>query len=198
MIKQIVFDNGGVIVSSSSKFFLPKFLPYTNRTLSSLIHSYRELAHNLDTGSESEKSFYARFTKHMGLRCDWRKIHKLRYGVTKLIPGMTVVVRKLAERYPLYMLNNEYREFMEFLLSRFTYFQYFKGRLTSYDVGCRKPDPKFFKMFLQKFHVKASECLFIDDREDNIHVAHQLGFQVIRFENRRQLLHELKRIGIKV
>src|SRR3989344_3854478 len=114
MIKQIVFDNGGVIVSSSSKYFLPKFLPYTDRTLSALVHSYRELAHNLDTGQESEKAFYARFTKHMGLRCHWRTIHKLRYGVTHLIPRMPMLVKKLSVRYPLYMLNNEYREFMDF------------------------------------------------------------------------------------
>ncbi|HLD12473.1 MAG TPA: HAD family phosphatase [Candidatus Nanoarchaeia archaeon] len=198
MIKQIVFDNGGVIVSSSSRFFLPKFLRYTDKTLSSLVHSYRELAHDLDTGKESEKSFYARFTKHMALRCHWRTIHKLRYGVTRLIPGMTKLVHDLSQHYPLYMLNNEYREFMDFLLRKFSYFQYFRHRLTSCDTGLRKPDQKFFELFLKKFNLKASECLFIDDREDNIHTAHKLGFQVIRFENHRQVMHELRRIGVKV
>ena len=108
-----------------------------------------------------------------------------------------MLVHKLFKRYPLYMLNNEYREFMDFLLHKFSYFKYFKERFTSCDAGCRKPDPRFFKLFLQKFKLKASECLFIDDREDNISAAHKLGFQVIRFEGYPALVKELKRLGVR-
>ena len=36
------------------------------------------------------------------------------------------------------------------------------------------------------FSCQAEECLFIDDREENVAVARELGMQVVRFEGYEQ------------
>ncbi|MCR4565154.1 MAG: HAD-IA family hydrolase, partial [Bacteroidales bacterium] len=53
--------------------------------------------------------------------------------------------------------------------------------------GVKKPDPAFFKILLERFHLKAEECVFIDDNEKNVEGARALGFTGIRFTDRPAL-----------
>ncbi|MDO8628788.1 MAG: HAD family phosphatase [Nanoarchaeota archaeon] len=197
MIKHIVFDNGGVLVSSSSKFFIPKYLKYTDKSFATVVKSYRELAKPLDTGRETEVEFYSRFMKHMGIRCSLKEILRHRYAVSKKIPGMLRLVIKLSKHYELFMLNNEYREFMDFLIKKYSmYDQYFKKRVTSFEVGVRKPDVKIFRLFVKKFSLKPHECVFIDDREDNVSSAKSIGMKAVHFQNFEQCVRELRQLGV--
>ncbi len=199
MIKNIVFDNGGVLVSSSSHFFIPKYSKYTDKSVESMIKSYRELALPLDTGKETEEEFYVRFMKHMHISCSLQEILRHRYAVSKQISGMFKVVKHLSKNYSLFMVNNEYREFMDFLVEKYLlYDKYFKKRVTSFEVGIRKPDVKIFRIFLKKFSLKSFECVFIDDREDNVAAAKHVGMKAIHFTGKKQLLAELKRLGVKI
>ncbi len=196
MIKNIIFDNGGVIVKSSSRFFIPLFKKYTNKSVPTMMQSYWEMAKRLDTGYESEKSFYKRFSNHMQLTCHWSTIHKIRYSIARLIPGTLAMVRKLQKHYQLYMLNNEYKEFMQFLRKKYGYFKYFKGIVTSYQAHCRKPDAKIYRMLLKKYHLKPHESVFIDDKKENVHTAKMLGLHAIHFKNIRQLKKDLQKLGV--
>ena len=58
----------------------------------------------------------------------------------------------------------------------------------SSEVGVCKPDPKIFQRALEQLGVEASETLFIDDRERNIHGANALGIHAIHYRNRSQAM----------
>ena len=45
----------------------------------------------------------------------------------------------------------------------------------SFECGMRKPELEFFQNILEKEQLIAEECLFIDDRIENIDAAIQLG-----------------------
>ena len=45
---------------------------------------------------------------------------------------------------------------------------------------------------MEKYDVKGEDCLFIDDREDNVVAARDLGMQAIRFEDYEQVREELE------
>ena len=49
----------------------------------------------------------------------------------------------------------------------------------SYQVGLRKPDPKFYYYVLDKLGVKPTEALFIDDIKENVEAASNLGIRTI-------------------
>lgn len=198
MIKNIIFDNGGVMVKSSSKSFIPLFKKYSNKPVHTMMQSYWEMARKLDTGYESEKSFYKRFSNHMELKCHWSTIHKIRYSIARLIPGTLNIVKNLSKKYPLYMLNNEYKEFMRFLQKKYNYFKYFKGRVTSYQAHCRKPDARIYKLLLEKYNLKPHESVFIDDKKENVRVARKIGMHAIHFRNANQLKSELGKIGVNI
>ena len=44
-----------------------------------------------------------------------------------------------------------------------------------------KPDEKIYRTFLEKYGLKADECLFVDDREENVIGAQSVGMQTFRF-----------------
>lgn len=198
MIKCIIFDNGGVLSTTSSRFFIPKFMKYTAKSLDTLMKSYWEMAYPLDTGRESEIDFYKKYSNHMALKTPIKNILKIRRSIIKPIKGTINIIKSLKKKkYRLAMLNNEYKECMDYLLRKYSYFKYFKTRVTSSDAHCRKPDSKIYHIMISKLKLKPHECLFVDDLEANIHTARKLGIKTILFKNPAQLKKDLKSYGIE-
>ncbi|MBQ8439614.1 MAG: HAD-IA family hydrolase, partial [Clostridia bacterium] len=59
--------------------------------------------------------------------------------------------------------------------------KYFKNKIVSGDVHCRKPDQKIYDIALKQIQAEANECLFIDDNINNILSAQKLGINSILF-----------------
>lgn len=82
----------------------------------------------------------------------------------------------------LYVLSNAsdlfYRYFPNFLP-----FDYFDGILVSSDVHLIKPDIRIYELMLETYQLTAEECLFIDDRLDNVNGAIAAGIQGYQFRN---------------
>lgn len=58
----------------------------------------------------------------------------------------------------------------------------------SSEVGVCKPDPKIFHSALEQLGVKASQTVFVDDREINVDGAKALGIHAIHYKNRSQVI----------
>jgi len=65
--------------------------------------------------------------------------------------------------------------------------------VVSYDQVIQKPDPLFFKSYLEIVKVQPSEVIFIDNKKKNINTAKNLGFQTVHFKRASQLKKELRR-----
>ena len=59
----------------------------------------------------------------------------------------------------------------------------FDGGVASCEVHINKPDPRIYKALLEKYHLKAQESVFIDDRLDNVQAAFRLGFAGIQMKD---------------
>lgn len=97
-----------------------------------------------------------------------------------------------AAGFELHGLSNWSSEKFASVRTRYPFFQLFETILLSGDVKLVKPDPRIFGVLLERIGRSASECLFIDDSEQNIETARTLGFETIRFESADQLLGELQ------
>ena len=51
----------------------------------------------------------------------------------------------------------------------------------SFIEGVVKPDPEIYKILLNRYDLKAEECVFIDDTEENVIGAEKLGIKGIVF-----------------
>jgi len=48
-------------------------------------------------------------------------------------------------------------------------------------MGCKKPDPRFFKIVQSELNAAASDILFIDDKAANVEAASVLGWRAFHF-----------------
>jgi putative hydrolase of the HAD superfamily len=58
----------------------------------------------------------------------------------------------------------------------------FDAVVISCEVGLAKPDPRIFRLCLERLGLSAADALFVDDRADNVEAAASLGLQTLRFE----------------
>jgi putative hydrolase of the HAD superfamily len=77
---------------------------------------------------------------------------------------------------------------------KFTFIDKIDGRVVSGFVGMVKPDAEIYELLMKKYGLNAKECVFIDDRAENIKAAKALGMEGIVFEDYNQGSGELTNI----
>jgi putative hydrolase of the HAD superfamily len=78
---------------------------------------------------------------------------------------------------------------------KFTFIDKIDGRVVSGFEGMVKPDAEIYKLLMDRYGLKAEECVFIDDRPENIEAAKALGMEGIVFESYEQASEELEKIA---
>ena len=184
MIKNLIYDFGRVLVTydfehiSSFGFaseedlqsFVnivsdPAFVRRCDLELIPFEDLIREMQHTYPQWKEQWQLFYDRYLEF----------------VTGEMPGMHAYMTELKARgYKLYGLSNWcstiYRVMKEYKI-----FNLLDGFVVSSDYQVVKPDPAIYRILLDKYDLKAEECIFADDRADNVEAAQQVGMQAIVF-----------------
>ena len=83
--------------------------------------------------------------------------------------------------YGIYVLSNASDLFYEYF-PRLLPLDFFDGVFVSSDYHMLKPDAEIYIAFLNKYGLKGEECLFIDDREENVSGARKVGMNTFLFE----------------
>lgn len=99
----------------------------------------------------------------------------------KLRDDFLSVIRDLKKEYKIAMLSNDVSEWSKYLRIYFEIEDIFDELIISGEVSYRKPDKKIYEIFLNKVNAKAKDCVFIDDIEENLKSAKELGINVIKF-----------------
>ncbi len=196
MYKNIIFDLGGVMIDFDPKSFLVDRI--CNAEMEELVYRLTfgsETWQLLDAGLISRHEGNHRMLASaqeagcafevQGVLDDWVNILRPRLRMQEL-------VRRLKNHgYCVYYLSNMPQDVLEMLKVRGVLDQ-FDGGVASCEVKANKPDPAIYQAFLDKYHLKASECVFIDDRQENVTTAFSLGFMGIRMrENVGTLVRNL-------
>ena len=86
-----------------------------------------------------------------------------------------------AKGYGIYILSNASDLFYTYF-PKFLPLDFFDGVFVSSDYLMLKPDVEIYKAFLAKYGLTAGECLFVDDREDNVAGAGKAGLNTFCFK----------------
>lgn len=70
----------------------------------------------------------------------------------------------------------------------------FDASVLSGEVGMVKPYPEIYLLTAERLEVEASECLFIDDSEDNCAGACEAGMKSLLFRSTHQAVSDMKRL----
>ena len=195
MIKNLIFDFGKVLVDYDFKAFFRKYIPNTERCQAFTPVLYNEeLQQMLD---REERPFDV-------IMEDWIENHKefeheIRYFnehypeiVTNEVEGMYELLTQLkAEGYKLYGLTNWCSK-VYLPMAQFPIFKLLDGQIISSEEKVIKPEPEIYQRLFDKSNLKPEECIFADDRVENIEGGSRLGMDGIVFKDAKQYERELR------
>lgn len=116
--------------------------------------------------------------------------------VGNAMPGMQELLCDLKTHgYSLYGLTNwSYKVYA--VLEKYPIFRMLTGCVISSEEHIIKPDPRIYKCILNRYHLEATESIFVDDKQTNVEAAISCGMHAFLFTGAEQLRHDLKQIGV--
>ena len=203
MIKNLVFDFGGVIASISRDNAVRTFTRLGVADAEHILDKYHQtgIFQELEEGKLSEAEYRQRLGGLCGRSLGYGEVQQAWLG---FITGVDVeqlrYLERLRGRYRLYLLSNTNPYVMGWACSpRFTaegkpLEEYFDGLYLSYRLGATKPDARVFECLLRDEALVPGETLFVDDGPSNIEVARRLGMHTLLAENGVSWKERLERL----
>ena len=201
MIKNIIFDFGGVLMDWNPRYYFKDYFNDDEKMeffLDSI--ATNEWNAQQDKGRALKEATDLLVKQHP----DWEKEIRGYYDnwTTMLrgeIPQGVSVLKELAKtRYSLYGLTNWSHETFPYALENYDFFQLFEGKIVvSGEEKLIKPDPEIWHVLLKRYNLKPEESVFIDDNFENCKTAKSLGFQTVWITESTDLKKELIDLGVK-
>jgi len=110
--------------------------------------------------------------------------------------GMESLIQKLEKKYKICIATNEGKMVTKYKIEGSGILPYLSKVIPSYLLREIKPSPHFYKKMLKIIGATADECVFVDDKQENINGARSLGIQSILFKDTKQLEEEFVRLQI--
>lgn len=106
-------------------------------------------------------------------------------------PEVWQEVRTLKEQgYKIYLLSN-YSDYLFHLhTENADFMKILDGKIISYEPNYVKPEPEIYECLLERYHLKREECLFFDDRLENVKGSHAVGMDAVQVTS-REMIHDL-------
>ena len=113
--------------------------------------------------------------------------HALHQILVSIAPYKIALLRKLSEKYDIYMLSNNNpiatkRAEEMFREGGFTMENDFKKCYISYQMKMLKPSADFYTAVIEDIALPAEEMLFIDDSQKNVDAAIDAGLPAVYYE----------------
>lgn len=199
MIKNVVFDVGNVLVDFRWREMMEELgIPedIQDKFEKSVFGS--ELWHSYDHGTISDEEIYEKLKERNKDNAEafehvWEHRAELVRPYDYAVPWIKTLKR---EGLGVYIISNYPKNLfaMHEEQGSFPFLKYVDGKIVSGVVKMIKPEAEIYEELLKQYHLKASECVFIDDREENVEGAKAVGMQGIvltSFEQANAALREL-------
>lgn len=202
MIKNIIFDMGGVLIDHNPEKVLTAHFGKEIADIISAEIFRNPLWAERDRGVVTSDEIIAE-KKHLFPEEYKDKIIEMVQNFFPYMPpfeDMYEVVKNLKENgYGIYLLSNVAPEFYR-EKENIPALKLFDGFIVSCDYKMVKPEKGLYLALLEKFSLKAEECIFIDDVQKNIDGALAVGMHGHCYShgNVEILKEDLREKGIKI
>ncbi|MDR0758291.1 MAG: HAD family phosphatase [Tannerella sp.] len=193
MIKNIVFDMGGVLVDVHRDRAVRRFQAIGVTDAEQLIDSchHRGIFLDIESGAIDSDTFCRLLCAHAGKEIAREAIEQAWQSIVDPPESYKLdCLLALRKRYRTFVLSNN----NPFLIDRWARTDSFSpaGRpitdyvdkvYVSYEMKCVKPDIEIFRMMVKDSGIVPAETLFLDDSPDNIRSAAEAGLRTYPVRN---------------
>lgn len=189
MIKNIVFDYGGVLVDWNPRYLYDNYFGDTERSQWFIDNiCTNDWNATLDGGKPFDTGVAELTAKHP----EWADaIAAYRDRWIEMIGGEIPHTADLARclkraGYGVYGLTNWSAETFPKVRSRYGIFDELDGMVVSGEEHLLKPDARIYRVLLSRYGLKPEESIFLDDNEANVEGARAVGMVSERFVSAEQ------------
>ena len=199
-IEAVLLDLGGVLIDWNPRYL---YRPHFGDDLEAMEHFLARVCApewnlQMDAGkpfAEAVAERQRQFPEHAALIALWKDgwAQMLRDA----IPETVQILAELRSRgRRLFALTNWSAETFPVAQRRFPFLQWFEDIVVSGEVKLAKPDPRIYRLALERNRLRAQTTLFVDDALHNVQAARALGLPAIHFQSPHALRAELAQRGL--
>ena len=196
----ILFDWGNVILKFSYGLTFKKWAeltPYNFKFFETRFIFDQKLV-EYEKGAISSQEYFKYITKILDI--DWN-FKTFEIGWNSIYIGidnrMLSIIKRLKQRYKIYILTNTNELHAKCWKEKYKdILDYFDGIFCSYELQSHKPESAIYKKVLKIIDTDPTEVLFIDDKEENVLGAKNVGIDGIVAKSPEQLENEMKKMAI--
>jgi len=205
-IRAVISDFGGVLTTPLFHSFLA-FQDETGISAETLGVTMQRIAERegehplfeLERGRMTEADFLdalgAELATELGREPELHRFSEIYFEALDPNEPMIELMRDLRRRgYRMALLTNNVREWEPLWRGMLPVDEIFELIVDSAFVGVRKPEPGIYELTIERLGggIGAAECLFVDDVEDNLATARELGMAAVHFRSNEQAIPEIE------
>jgi putative hydrolase of the HAD superfamily len=205
-IRAVISDFGGVLTNKLIEAFAA-FQDETGISTEQLGRGMQRVSERdgeyplfrLERGEVTERDFLEDLAWGLEEELDHRPtLHRFReiyFEALHANEPILELMRELRDRgFRMAILTNNVREWEELWRSKLPLDEIFELIVDSAWVGMRKPEPEIYLLTIERLDtgLAPSECLFLDDNEQNVEAARELGMLAIQFRSNEQAIGEIR------
>ena len=197
MIRNIILDFGKVLVDYDFDIFFRRYVPDENRRKQFVPILYNDgLTPVVDRGEKPFEEIVGDLIAENPEFEPELRIFSEHYPdlIIGEIPGMKNLLKRLkTEGFKLYGLSNWCSK-VYITMDQYDIFKLLDGYIISSEVHKIKPEPDIYQCLFERFNLKPEECVFADDKAENVEASRKEGMPAIVFKNAEQFEAELRKL----
>ncbi|MGB9664571.1 MAG: HAD family hydrolase [Ignavibacteria bacterium] len=199
MIKAIIFDLGNVLIYFDWKIAenrLNELQSGTGTIITKFLKENNSIIKMLEKGALDETEFLDIIKSHLNSNIDKHTIAKIFSEIFQENKILTNLLSKIKKEYKLFLLSNTNIIHKKYGWGHYEFLKHFDRLFLSYEIGSIKPEKEIFDFVINSIELKPEEVLYIDDIEDYVKAAKNLGWNALQFISNEKLLEDLKKFNI--
>lgn len=187
MIKAIIFDFFGVIVTEGTGSFARTYYPSDQEKIALT----QKLQDEVNLGLISYKDYAEGLARLAGVEVEVAQ--KYLEGHRPNLPLLDYIRHQSKAKYKIGMISNAGDDWVDEILAKEDA-ALFDDIVLSYKSGYIKPQPEIYELSLKNLGVDPAEAVFIDDIDRYCDAANAVGMKAILYKNFDQMKIELEAI----
>ena len=201
-IRNVVFDLGGVMINYNPRQFITD-LGYDSELGTELC----DAIFNDPVWLDMDKGIYMNYLEALPVFInhhphlekeirsfftpDWYEVYTLRRDTERILYNWVY-----DQGLDIYILSNFSFDGFSYVEKKYPFFRKARGKVVSAFEKLVKPQPEIYRLMLDRYKLKADECVFIDDYQVNVDGAVAAGMKSFRFVDPADARKTLTSMGV--
>ena len=156
-------------------------------TLEKLTREYLLFQH----GRMTKSDYFARMRALLETSPTDEKLERAYCNMFSFNADVYNIKKELNGKYQFSIISNTDELHFNYIMNKYDDFKVFHNNTTSFEENCMKPEKYIYEQALAKNNAEPEKSVFIDDLEENVKSAQEMGFKAIQYKSPKELKKEL-------